>query len=709
LQNIRSKGPLLVIVIGLALYAFIAGDAWKAFQPYQSQDIGEINGQAVSAQDYQKMVEEYTEIVKFTSGMSALSDEQNNQLKDEVWRNYVNQTLIENEAAKLGLTVSKEEIQAIIDAGVHPALQQTPFRNTNGMFDKDMLKKFLVDYANMQNTPGMNLQMYEPYYNYWIFIEKSLRQSRLAEKYQALISKSILSNPVEAQAAFEGRVNQTDLLLAAVPYTAIPDSTVNVTDSEIKNLYNKRKEQYRQYNETRNIQYINVQINASPEDREALEREMLEYTEQLVEAHDDYSGLVRQAGSEYSFTDLYYNRSAYPADVIARLDSVKIGEVYGPYYNVSDNTLNTFKLISKNVMPDSIEYRQIQVYQEDLQNTRTLADSIYNALKGGAGFAELAEQYSSDGMGGVPTWVSGQHYENTPLSADDIKYLQTINSLNVNEIANLTLGQANVIIQVTGKKVNTDKYKVAVIKRPVDFSTETYNKAYNSLSQFIAANPTLKEMTENAEENGYTVLPRKDLYSAEHTIAGIRGSKEAIRWAFENKVGEVSPLYESGNGDQLLVVAVEGVTKEGYQPINQVATQLRMELIREKKAEKIIGDIKSQNVTSFTQASGIEKVITDTIKHVTFAAPAYISALYSSEPVISGIASVAEVNKLSTPVKGNGGVVMVQVYEKEKINEEYDAKSEEATLANRYVSSVDRFIQDLYLKANVKDNRYLYF
>ena len=167
LQNIRSKGPLLVIVIGLALFAFIAGDAWKVLQPHQSHDVGEVNGEALSAQDYQNLVEEYTEVVKFSRGTSALTDEENNQIKDEVWRNYVNNKLIENEAKKLGISVSKAEIQAIIDAGVHPMLQQTPFRNPQtGAFDKDMLKKFLVDYSKMntaQNIRKLSFYLNHPY------------------------------------------------------------------------------------------------------------------------------------------------------------------------------------------------------------------------------------------------------------------------------------------------------------------------------------------------------------------------------------------------------------------------------------------------------------------------------------------------------------------------------------------------------------------
>ena len=141
LQTIRSKGPLLVIVIGLALFAFIAGDAWKVLQPHQGrQDVGEINGESLTAQDYQKMVDEFSEVIKLTQGTQSLNDDQLTQVKDQVWQTYVNNQLISAEAEKLGLTVSDKEIQAVIDEGTHPLLMQTPFRNPQtGMFDKDML------------------------------------------------------------------------------------------------------------------------------------------------------------------------------------------------------------------------------------------------------------------------------------------------------------------------------------------------------------------------------------------------------------------------------------------------------------------------------------------------------------------------------------------------------------------------------------------
>lgn len=709
LQNIRSKGPLLVIVIGLALFAFIAGDAWKVLQPHQSQDVGEVNGETISAQEYQALVEEYTEVIKFSSGNSALSDEQTNQIKDEVWRTYINNKLIEAEAEKIGLTVSAAEVQAIIDAGVHPMLQQTPFRNPQtGAFDKDMLKKFLVDYSKMNaaQMPAQYAEYYQSMYKFWTFLEKTLIQSRLQEKYHALIAKSLFSNEVEAQAAFDARTNQTDLLLAAIPYSSVVDSTIVIKDSDLKAAYDKKKEQFKQFAETRNIKFIDVQVTASAEDKAALQKEMEEYTEQLVAGPADYSTFVRSTGSEASYVDLFYTTRALPSDVAARLDSVAVGGVYGPYYNVADNTINSFKKLAAASMPDSIEFRQIQVVAEDAAKTQTLADSIFNAIKGGADFAEVAKKY---GQTGEASWISSANYEGAQVDGDNLKYITAITTLGQNELKNLALGQANVILQVTNKKAMKDKYKVAVVKRTVDFSKETYSKAYNDFSQFIAANNTLEKMVANAEDAGYRLLDRNDLYSSEHTIGGVRGTKDALRWAFEAKAGEVSGLYECGESDHMMVVGVASIVPEGYRPLALVREQLRAELLRDKKAEKIMADMKAANAASFDQYKAMANAVSDSVKHVTFSAPAYIPALRSSEPLVSAYASIAEVNKLSAPIKGNGGVFVLQPYAKEKQNETFNKETEESTLANMHARMASQFISDLYMKADVKDKRYLFF
>lgn len=231
--------------------------------------------------------------------------------------------------------------------------------------------------------------------------------------------------------------------------------------------------------------------------------------------------------------------------------------------------------------------------------------------------------------------VDARSWENAALDAENAKFVNTLINQPAKELANLEIGQANVILQVMDKKAMKPKYKVAVVKCPVEFSKETYNDAYNKFSQFVAQNTTLADMEKNAEENGYRIMSNEDFSSASHYVGGVKSTREALKWVFSAKEGEVSPLYECGENDHLMVVGLEAIHPEGYRSINLVADQLKAELIRDKKAEKIMASMAS--ATSFDQAKALTNAVSDSVKHVTFAAPAFIAVTSASEPVIGAM------------------------------------------------------------------------
>lgn len=683
----------MVIVIGLALFAFIAGDLWKVFQPHQGrQDIGEINGKSVSAQDYQSMVDEYTKVQEKIYGRNA-SDDELTQAKDYIWNTYVQYTLIENEANKMGLKVTDAEIKDMIKKGTNPLLSQTPFVNPQTrMFDKNIMDAFV------KNAPKEDVSLIMGY------TEKQLKRALLINKYQNLVLKSVISNPVEAEYSFNARSNQSDLLLAALPYSAIADSTVQVSASEIKSLYSQKKEQFRNLAETRDIKYIDVFVTPSDADRQDLLNEVTEYSVELGKPETEVASFIGSTGTQVPYVDMPVSKSSLPTDIAGRLDSVAIGEVYGPFYSATDDSYNAFKVLSKVSAPDSVQFRQIQVVAETAEATKSLTDSIMNAIKGGADFEAIAQKY---GQVGTSNWISSRDYEGGQFDAASLKVFQSLNNLAPKELTSIEFPQGNVILQVVDRKNMINKYKVAVVKRPVEFSKETYAKAYNDFSQFVASNNTLEKMSQNAEEAGYRLLERANFSSSEHNVCGIHSTREALRWIFEAKKGDVSPLYDCGDNDHLLVVAVEGINKAGYLPVEKVSGDLKAELIRDKKAELLSEQLKK--ASNFEAVKSISNVEIDSVKHVSFASPAYVAVTHTSEPALSGNVAKAKANQLSAPVKGNGGVFVFQIYNQEKTNDKFNAKDEEATAANMNMRYASQFLGDLFLKANVKDSRYLYF
>ena len=706
--KIRSWGPVLVSVIALALFAFIAEELFRSCESTrndQRQQVGEVLGEKINVQDFQKLVDEYTEVIKMQQGTEQLNEDQMNQVKDMVWNSFVQSKIIEGEAKKLGLTVTDAEMQNILKEGTNPMLMQTPFVNQQtGRFDANALQRFLAEYK--KNTNPQMAKQYDALYRYWTFIEKTLRQQLLSQKYQALLGNCLLSNPVEAKMAFEGENEESQIQLAAFPYSSIDDSKVEVSESEMKAKFDELKARFDQPVESRDVKYVDIQVDASAADRAALQKDFADYSRMLAEEADP-SNVVRKATSLISYLGLPVSKDAFPRDIANRLDSIAVGAVYGPVENKSDNTLNLIKLVAKQQLPDSVQYRQIQVGGKDAADAHKRADSIFTALNAGADFEAIAKKY---GQTGEKTWMVTNQYQNAPSMDTDTKgYINSLNTMNVNELKNISLAQGNIIIQVLDKKNFITKYTAAVVKKTIDFSKDTYSKAYNKFSSFVSANRSLDDIVKNAQKSGYQVRDLKDVTTSQHNLAGIHSTRDALKWLFEAKEGEISPMYECGNNNHLLVCALEKIHPIGVRSMKdeQVSEFIKAEVIKDKKAAQLIEKAKGVNSINAAKAKGAN--ISD-VNQVTFGAPVFVPATGASEPALCGAVAATAKGKFSAqPVKGNSGVYLFQVVNKTKRPNKFDAKASEARLRQKAMQYAGGFTNELYLKAKVVDNRYLFF
>ena len=716
LGKIRSKGILLIIIIGLGLFAFIAEEAFRScngIKGQNSQQIGEVLGEKIYVQDFQKLLDEYQDAMKLTMRTDNLSEDQLNQLKDQVWQQLVSERVMKEDCKKLGLTVTEEELQNVFNDGTNQLLTQTPFVNQQtGRFDVSILKQFIDAYRKAEaSNNSQQLDQMRPAYNYWLFVEKNLRTQLLAQKYQSLLANCVLSNKVEAKMAFNEENEEAQIQLASIAYNTIKDANIKVTDEELKAKYEELKPAFRQQQETRDVKMVDVQVKASATDRAQLQKDMAGYQKQLAAAADP-TQVVSKSGSMIQYIGLPVSGKAfqqYP-DIASKIDSMAVGTT-GVVENTKDNTYNIVRILSRTELPDSVEFRQIQVGGKTLEAARASADSIQKALAAGGDFQAIAKRYGQDS---TTTWFTGAMYEQaSTMSQDNRAYIEALLNGAVGSTQNIELTQGNVVIQVLNRKAMKSKAVAAVIKKEIRFSDNTYSKAYNRFSQFVTqSQASLADLQKHATKFGYTVQDLNDFATSSHTVGNVGGSgiRDAIKWIFEAKEGQVSQLFEAGKeNDHLLVLCMTKIHPQGYRPWDdaQVKEILKREVIRDKKAEMIMAKLKGVNSIAAAQAKGAK---VSTVNQITFAAPAFIQATGAAEPALSGaVAATAQGKFCSAPVKGNAGVYVFQVVKKQMRPAKYNEEQQIQMCRQRAMQYMGNFMQDLVFGAGVVDNRYLFF
>lgn len=726
IQKIRKHGALLIGVIGAALFAFIAEEFFRSMETTSNaskQQVAEIYGETVNVQDFQQMVNDRLEACKINPQLKAktmygqnMGEKTDDEIRDEVWNEYVQYQLVKHEADKLGLIVTDEEVQKALKEGNARSLNNyLPL--LNGRYDFTTLQNFLEMYKkNRANAQGAEMEQLETIHRVWKYAESELRKELLMNKYFMLFqSTATSSNPIVAKHLWNDANDSTKVVIATLPFQAITEQ-VKVTDEDLKKAYEENKEMFSRDRlswplacDYRDVKYIDVQVTPSVKDKAALDERMQKYYKDLKGGEVAASRVVATSSSLVPFNENYVTADffqQYP-DVYNAVTTLAVDSMTQPTPFVerdATTTMNIVKLLGKRQVADSIQFQLLPIVAEDAEKGKTRCDSVLKAIGAGSTFDAVAKKLlaGQDSTAYAPQWVSAKDLNTFVPEGATALYN------NAMGVTSFIYNDNYFVLNILNRKGSATVYSAAVVKCTLNFSNDTYNEAKNALNIFLGKNKDLASVEKNAKAAGYTVktiyrlTPASQNIEASPSLTGnevVAKSKDAVRWVFDDaKEGEMSRIYDCGDSnDHILVVGLAKVHEDGYLPIENdlVKAQLTAIVTAQKKGE--LAAKKLQGVKSIADAEGRGALKTE--YDVTFNDR-------NMEPKVLGAIAALKEGAVSQPIVGTKGAYVVQVVKRVKGTAKYNDRMALQQAAGQTSGYIGNLFFDLAKKAKVADRRY---
>ncbi len=699
LQTLRTKfGLAISIIVALGLLSFIIdpGQIQSAVQSMSSKfDVGKINGKSVSYTDFQEDIDHYTRLHELMTGSSASSEEEHTQIRDAAWQALVDKFLIVREAKDAGITVGEEEMLDLT-TGANPSpliSQNSMFVDANGNFSPDMV----VDFVKLVNTD-------DNYKLYWNYLQNTIYTQQFFQKYGALFNASSYQNPLMLRRAIAENNETTDVDFVMVPLVYSVDSTIVVSDNEIKDFYNAHKDFFKQ-NASRDIEYVVFEVIPSAEDIAAVGEKMDQLQGEFAETDNMKNFLLKN--SDRPLSNYWYKEgelvSAVNADVDAFVFSGQEGA--SPVYN-SGNSFYAAKVMDTAMIPDSAFVKHILLTGDDAAH---LADSLVEvASQRDANFANLVALYSADqssavdGELGSIGWMTQSYM---------IPGFESVIEAPVGKPFVLNTVYGTHVVLVSKKSAPVLKKQVAILEKTAVPSNETYNGYYAKANKFATIAHSGKKG--GSSESYKAALDSLGVYShpmnriteATSSYGAIDNAKEVTRWAFDHKPGNVSDII-TVNQNFFIIATLNDVHEEGYATVQEAATSIREELYARKLSEKKAEEV-AEKIKGMTDLQAVADALDATISSqsgVTFASLGSTSL----DPKFIGALANAPVGVLSGPVAGTIGVYVYQVKGRDTgsfYNEDDAARYEQQK--SQYNSQL--LMSVMMDDADVKDNRARFF
>lgn len=703
INTIREKmGTFVVVLVGVAILAFVIADLLGPQSNLFSdvdRTVGEIAGEEVTLEEFQNKMDELEAQYALRSGGRNLTEQQRASIRNQAWDALVAQKSFRKQYDELGLKVTDEEVIDMVQGNnISEELRQSFVNPETGEFDRNMLIQYL---QNIENMPPQQQAM-------WFAFESSLRPGRERIKYENLLLKSEYVTTAEARREHKEQNSVAEVQYLYVPFYAVSDSLVQVTDAELQNYLEKNKERYKT-DETRSIKYVTFPIQPSPEDREAFTRELNAIKNDFAKAQNDSLFAVTQTEGGQAFGR--YAPDQLPAELRSNVEDLQEGQVYGPYssngrfvlYKVSGiGTADAARAKASHILLSAPEASP----ETEKQEVRARAEALLKRLRAGEDFAELARELSDDTQsatrGGDLGWFSeGQMVE---------PFEQAVFERNepglINRVVETSYGYH--IIKVTEAPEDTE-YRVARIETELTPSQNTRDQAYRKAERFATEVEDRSEFESLVSRDTLNALSATNIQKNDRRINDLYEARNVVMWAFKDKtsVGDVSEVFELE--DAYVVATIVGKTEEGEINLDDVRDEVTAQVKNEKKAELIKEKLTSSTGTleERAQAYGADA----TVNSASEVRPGDFSlATVGYAPQAIGAAFGQAEGQTSQPVEVQNGVVMVKTIAKTEAPEVADYATYREQIAqrrtNRTAFQIAEAVKDA---AEVKDKRYKFF
>jgi len=687
----------MLVIIGGAMVLFIVSDfinSGSGFFQQMSANVAKVNGDKIKIEDYQRKIDQLNDVVKMEYG-NQTNDEMGEQIQQMVWENTITEKVIADECDKLGMMVTKEELADILfGQHISPLIMSSRlFRNADNQFDPNVVKQIIAMVDNQEIAEQYSQEDFKTIRNTWQYWEHATKTGRLQEKYQGLLAKAMVSNPLDAKYSYESGKTSVDILCTSKNYFAIADSTITVDEKDVKALYEKKKEQFKRENKMADIQYIAFEIAPSKEDIQEVANTLSDIRNQMNAENEEMKILVN-TNSETPFVEGYMTEEQVPENLKGFAFSGS-DSVYGPV--LFDNKFTMAKVTKRGIFaPDSVKLSVIVLDPKE-EGAKEKADSLEALIAAGADFATLAAENSKaqnakkGGEIGMVTDV-----ELTRDLAEKVFSTPAGKSFRMEENGAIQIFYVNEV----GKSVA--KVQLAIIEQTVTASSRTRNELYSKLQQYVTKNKEAGLFEAEAPKANMPLQVQKNLDINATSVNGLKKMREAVKWVFENEEGAVSDVIEGENW--LVAIAVDKIYDKGYRSLEEVRDALVAELRRDKKGEMLVAEMQGKTAAQL-EAMGYH---TDTVRGVTFA-NSYAGAM-GNEPKLVAHANYVEIGKTSEPINGQNAAYIFTVLNKQDNPREYDEKEEMVMLSAREQYSTNYFcIEALKRLAEIEDFRYKYY